>query len=93
MKALHGYVCQCCGFDFRRVYGDLGEEYIEAHHLTPLSSLPEGKTVSMDPQNDFAVLCSNCHRMVHKKNPPLPVEEVRNRPGVHALNELFQTYG
>jgi 5-methylcytosine-specific restriction enzyme A len=61
-KKAHGYVCQCCGFDFSRVYAELGEKFIEAHHLVPLASLPEGQPVSMNPKSDFAVLCANCHR-------------------------------
>jgi HNH endonuclease len=38
---------------------------IEAHHLIPLSQL-KGKRVALDPKNDVAVLCANCHRMVHR---------------------------
>lgn len=68
-KAL-GYVCQACGFDFEKRYGPLGEKFIEAHHLTPLSELPEGKPVPQDPKKDFAVLCANCHRMIHRKDAP-----------------------
>ena len=73
-KRAHGYVCQVCGFDFAAVYGEVGEKYIEAHHLIPLSSLPEGQPVPMDPKKDFAVLCANCHRMVHRKKEPLALE-------------------
>lgn len=64
-KAIHGYVCQACGFDFEKAYGALGRDFIEAHHLTPLSEL-KGREVALDPQRDFAVLCSNCHRMIHR---------------------------
>ena len=39
-KQIHGYVCQVCEFDFETEYGSLGHEYIEAHHLTPISELP-----------------------------------------------------
>jgi 5-methylcytosine-specific restriction protein A len=76
-KKAHGYVCQACGFDFARVYGELGENYIEAHHLIPLSSLPEGTPVPMDPKTDFAVLCANCHRMVHRNKEPLSVRKLK----------------
>jgi 5-methylcytosine-specific restriction protein A len=77
-KKVHGFICQGCGFDFEAVYGELGREYIEAHHLIPLSSLPEGKSVPMDPKTDFAVLCSNCHRMVHRRKEPLSVEALKS---------------
>ncbi|MCF8719442.1 MrcB family domain-containing protein [Nitrospina gracilis] len=68
-KKIHGYICQACGFDFKKYYGELGEKYIEAHHLTPISQL-KGKIVDRDPRKDFAVLCSNCHRMIHRTENP-----------------------
>lgn len=57
--------CEVCGFDFGERYGELGSGFIEAHHLRSVSSL-KGITAELDPVRDFAVLCSNCHRMVHK---------------------------
>jgi predicted HNH restriction endonuclease len=63
-KQFHGYVCQACGFDFEANWGAREREFIEAHHLIPRSTLPEGEPVPMDPAKDFALLCSNCHRMV-----------------------------
>jgi 5-methylcytosine-specific restriction enzyme A len=60
-----GFKCQVCGLDFKDRYGAIGEGFIEAHHLQPLASL-KGKKVFLDPEKDFAVLCSNCHRMVHR---------------------------
>lgn len=66
-KKIHGYSCQACGLNFREKYGDIGKDYIEAHHLEPISSLM-GKKVSRDPKRDFVVLCSNCHRMIHKSS-------------------------
>jgi 5-methylcytosine-specific restriction protein A len=64
-KAVHGYTCMVCEMNFSSVYGDLGKEYIEAHHLTPLSQL-KGQKVALDVRKDFAVLCANCHRMIHR---------------------------
>lgn len=76
-KKVHGYVCQACGIDFERQYGSLGHEYIEAHHLTPIGELPEGVPVPQDPKKDFAVLCANCHRMIHRKDAPREIDEFR----------------
>lgn len=64
-KKILGLKCQACNFDFKESYGELGKDYIEAHHLTPLSEL-QGKRVALDASKDFAVLCSNCHRMIHR---------------------------
>ncbi|CAM5439914.1 hypothetical protein TMEC54S_03220 [Thauera mechernichensis] len=64
-KAALGVTCQVCGTNFSDRYGAIGSGFIEAHHLRPLASL-KGTKVAMDPARDFAVLCSNCHRMVHR---------------------------
>lgn len=77
-KKIHGYSCQVCGFNFENVYGELGHEFIEAHHLTPFSKLPEDKIVNLSPLSDFAVVCSNCHRMLHRKGAPEIFEEFIN---------------
>jgi 5-methylcytosine-specific restriction protein A len=65
VKQLKGSTCEVCDLNFAKRYGSIGEGYIEAHHLRPLASL-KGTRVPMDPANDFAVLCSNCHRMIHR---------------------------
>ncbi|MCY1053301.1 hypothetical protein OWI74_13710, partial [Mammaliicoccus sciuri] len=36
---IHGTTCKVCGFDFKDKYGDLGEGFIEIHHLKPKSTL------------------------------------------------------
>jgi hypothetical protein len=66
VKQHHGTRCQACDLLFEERYGELGRGFIEAHHLRPLSSLEEGAPVAYDVAGDFAVLCSNCHRMIHK---------------------------
>lgn len=76
-KKVHGHICQGCSFSFATMYGPLGEGYIEAHHLTPLSELPEDVPVPQDPKTDFAVLCANCHRMMHRKGAPKTLAELR----------------
>lgn len=68
-KKYHGHSCQTCGFNFQSVYGIIGKGFIEAHHLRSLSKL-KGMVVELDPRVDFAVLCPNCHRMIHKTDDP-----------------------
>ena len=82
VKKHRGYICEACNFSFVKVYGDIAynkkkEAYIEAHHLIPLSELPEGKVVKYNIEEDFRVLCANCHKMVHRKNPPYTIEEIK----------------
>lgn len=75
-KLAHGFTCKACGFDFAARYGGIGRDFIEAHHLTPLSEL-KGQKLTLDPKKDFTVLCSNCHRMIHRTPFVNDVEEFR----------------
>jgi 5-methylcytosine-specific restriction protein A len=78
-KKHHGTRCQVCEMDFGERYGTLGQGFIEAHHLKPISQLEEGVPVEFDVATDFAVLCSNCHRMVHKMDNPSDINALRDR--------------
>jgi len=64
----YGTECMVCGFDFERKYGELGDGFIEVHHLKPLS---KRRNVAPTRIEDVSVVCSNCHRMIHKKRPPI----------------------
>jgi 5-methylcytosine-specific restriction protein A len=70
----YGYTCCVCGFNFEKTYGALGENYIEVHHLKPVSDI--GKEYFIDPIKDLRPVCANCHRMLHKQRPPLAVEDL-----------------
>jgi len=63
-KKFHRYTCMACGFNYEEKYGEIGEDYIEAHHLIPFAELDENTDLS--PKNDVVVLCANCHRMIHR---------------------------
>lgn len=58
--------CEVCGFDFSLVYGQLGLDFIECHHTIPVSEMPPNGTTRPE---DMALLCANCHRMVHRRKP------------------------
>ncbi|MGX4691569.1 HNH endonuclease [Streptomyces sp. JNUCC 63] len=63
--------CEACGFDFEEVYGERGAGYVECHHVVPLHEAGEGKT----RLSDLALICANCHRMIHRRAPwPTPAE-------------------
>lgn len=73
---IHGTKCMACGFDFEKFYGERGKNYIEVHHIIPLSSRNE--QVEVNPATDLVVVCANCHRMIHrKKNQVLSLEELK----------------
>jgi 5-methylcytosine-specific restriction enzyme A len=69
-KKFHGTRCQACDLDFEERYGKIGKGFIEAHHLRPIATLEEGVAVTYDVAADFAVLCANCHRMIHRSADP-----------------------
>lgn len=76
-KKFHGTRCQACDLDFEERYGVIGKGFIEAHHLKPIASLEEGVAVTYDVAADFAVLCANCHRMIHKSDDPSDLSQFR----------------
>ena len=56
--------CEVCQFDFSARYPvALGEGFIEVHHLSPLASQDQPRRTTF---SDLLLLCSNCHRMVHR---------------------------
>ena len=69
-----------CGFDFEKTYGERGRDFIEVHHAVPVSELAAGQRLRM---SDLRLLCSNCHRMVHRRQPWLSV--ARGPLGAHGL--------
>ena len=77
VKKILGYTCQVCGFNIYNFYGPLRSDYIECHHLVPISQL-KGQVVSLDPSRDFAVLCSNCHSIIHKYNKPHDIQAFKD---------------
>ncbi|RZI60538.1 MAG: hypothetical protein EOP14_00805 [Pseudomonas sp.] len=72
----YGPVCQACGMSFGDVYGALGIDFIHVHHEVPLHTLGGAKTV--DPVMDMKPLCPNCHAMVHRNEPPMPITQLRH---------------
>lgn len=66
---------EVCGFSFRRAYGSAASDYCEIHHLLPLS---EVKRTTRTRMEDLAILCANCHRVVHLKNPPYTLNQVKS---------------
>lgn len=74
--ACHGQTCLVCGFDFGKTYGVRGAGFIEVHHLRPVATLDP--IAPVDPRTDMTVVCSNCHRMIHRsRDNVLSLEELR----------------
>ena len=71
----HGARCKVCNFSFLDEYGEIGYGFIHVHHTVPVSQM--GKDYKFDPVNDLVPVCPNCHSMLHRRNPPYSVEELK----------------
>lgn len=68
--------CEVCGFDFQECYGDLGKGFIEVHHRVPLSEI-DGE--SLTKLKDLALVCPNCHKMLHKSFDTISINQLKNK--------------
>lgn len=66
--------CEVCGFDFGEKYGELGHGFAECHHKEPVSELDENQKTKL---SDLAIVCANCHRMIHRSDPMMRVDDLR----------------
>lgn len=73
--AHYGYACQICGFDFERVYGAMGKDFIHVHHKEDLACVDAEYQVN--PIEDLIPVCPNCHAMLHQKKPAYGVNELK----------------
>lgn len=64
--------CEACGFDFAKAYGSHGADYIECHHRIPLHASGPTRTKLAD----LVLICSNCHRMIHRRKPWLSFDQL-----------------
>lgn len=75
LKRLGKLQCEACSFDFHAKYGERGYGFIEVHHTKPLHTLGDGTPTRLE---DLALLCANCHRMVHSRQPWLTTEQLQS---------------
>lgn len=68
--------CEVCNFSFEKGYGGIGKGHIIAHHINPIGGRKRASRTTLD---DIALVCSNCHDMLHKKNPPMSIQRLRRR--------------
>lgn len=66
--------CEVCGFDFGKMYG--APDFIEVHHRIPLRDLQPGTKTKL---SDLAMVCANCHRMLHRGNPWPSINELKQK--------------
>jgi hypothetical protein len=66
--------CEACGFSFVERFGDIGRDYIEAHHLIPVASMKAKSKIKLQ---DIALVCANCHRMFHRSETWLSIKDMK----------------
>lgn len=76
IKAYKGYICEACGMSFAKKYPGLGKDFIECHHKIPYADMKEGEARNLNV-DDFMVLCSNCHKMIHRLDNPANLEQLK----------------
>ncbi len=74
LKKYKRLYCTVCDFDFERNYGKRGREFIEAHHTIPVSDMVAGQETKKE---DIALVCSNCHRILHRTRPWLSMKKLK----------------
>jgi predicted HNH restriction endonuclease len=62
-----------CSFDFEAVYGELGRDYAQVHHLKPLADRTKPSQTKLD---DLAIVCANCHAMIHRGGKCRPLDKL-----------------
>jgi 5-methylcytosine-specific restriction protein A len=67
--------CEVCGFDFLKYYGEVGRGFVECHHVVPLAEAPFVRQTRL---SDLAVVCANCHIMLHRGRPPLTLDALKS---------------
>lgn len=73
----YGYKCAICNFDFEKIYGEIGHNFIHVHHVKPLSEIDE--KYKINPIEDLRPVCPNCHAMLHKRKPAYSIEEIKDK--------------
>lgn len=74
MRETGGLHCEGCDTNLANAYAGLGSAAAEVHHLRPLHTLMHATKTTLE---DLALLCANCHRVVHSSHKWLSVEEVK----------------
>jgi 5-methylcytosine-specific restriction protein A len=75
----YGFKCRGCGFEMESKYGPFGSGVIHVHHIIPVSKM--GGSYQLNPVKDLRPLCPNCHNVIHRTDPPLDLENLREITG------------
>ena len=71
----YGRTCAACDFNFQARYGEAAAGYIQVHHIVPIAKV--GKAYRLNAITDLRPVCPNCHAVIHRREPPFSIKEVR----------------
>ena len=74
LKETGKLMCEVCDFDFEEKYHALGKYFCETHHRKPIGTAQYEVETKLE---DLAIICSNCHRIIHKTKPMMTIEQFR----------------
>lgn len=69
--------CEICGLVASSLDREIGDRVLECHHLDPLAERADGKYITT--LDRVAIVCANCHRLLHSKRPALGPGELKAR--------------
>ena len=69
-------ICEACKLKESDLPEPIAEACFEIHHRTPLATLTKETQTTL---TDLAMLCANCHRMIHRTSPMLTVRRLAER--------------
>jgi hypothetical protein len=72
----YGRSCVACGFNFEANYGGATAGYIQVHHVIPIAQV--GTEYRLNPIKDLRPVCPNCHAVIHRREPPFSIEEIKH---------------
>ena len=58
------------------MYGNIGKNFIEIHHIKPMYTI---RKISVNPETDLIPLCSNCHKMIHRKSQASNIRRIKSK--------------
>jgi predicted HNH restriction endonuclease len=67
-------ICVGCDFESADMYGPEYADTMEAHHTIPVHTLKPGDKTNL---KDLAILCANCHRIVHARKKWLTIPQLQ----------------
>ena len=79
-KAKSNGHCEICDLSFKKQYGLTDRDCLIAHHIDPISERSKASKTTLD---DIALLCPNCHAVIHAFDEPLSIDNMKQKIKKH----------